>query len=163
MCGGSKEGQVTAVEAVDADGNSTGGKSKAPPMTPKDKEQMEKYDKEFEGKKDSFKNGPISKRSCTDCICCLLFVAAIVGFCGASAYGWQNGNPKLLLLGWDSDGRGCGYSEGVEDYPYLYWPEPPTFDPLKVAEELSFGAVFDMLKYGTCVKECPTAKVEEPV
>ena len=88
MCGGKKEGQVTAVEAVDADGNAAGGKSKAPPMTPKDKEQMEKYDKEFAEKKDSFKNGPISKRSCTDCICCLLFLAAIVGFCGASAYGW---------------------------------------------------------------------------
>merc|ERR1712038_1613846 len=113
MCGGgSKEGKVTAVEAVDANGHSKEKeKNKAPPMTPKDKEQMEKYDKEFAEKKDSFKNGPISKRSCTDCICCLLFVAAIVGFCGASAYGWQNGNPKLLLLGWDSDGRGCGYSE----------------------------------------------------
>ena len=125
---------------------------------------MEKFDKEFEGKKDSFKNGPISKRSCTDCICCLLFIAAIVGFCGASAYGYQKGDPKLLLLGWDFDGNGCGYSEKTKDYPYLYWPEPPSFDLEKVVEELSIlGPFTDMLSHGTCVKECPTAVKSEPV
>ena len=42
MCGGSKEGQVTAVEAVDADGSSK-KKDKAPPMTPKDKEQVSSF------------------------------------------------------------------------------------------------------------------------
>ena len=89
---------------------------------------MENFDKEFADKKDSFKNGPISNRSCTDIICCLVFIAAIVGFGGASAYGYQKGNPKLLILGWDSDGQGCGYTEAVKDYPYLYFPEPPAFD-----------------------------------
>ena len=88
MCGGKKKGQVTSLETVDRDDYDDGGKNNAPPMTPKDREQMEEYDKEFAEKKDSFKNGPISKRSCTDCICCLLFLAAIVGFCGASYYGW---------------------------------------------------------------------------
>ena len=58
----------------------------------------------------------------------------------------EKGDPKLLLLGWDSDRRGCGYSEGVKDYPYLYWPEPPSFDPLKIAEDLSLGPFFDTLK-----------------
>ena len=94
---------------------------------------MEKYDKEFADKKDSFKNGPISKRSISDCCCCLIFIAAIVGFCGASAYGWQKGNPKLLILGWDSDKQGCGYTEAVKDYPYLYWPEMPNPGVIKKA------------------------------
>ena len=40
MCGGGSE----KVDNVDADGNSAGGKSKAPPMTPKDKEQMAEYE-----------------------------------------------------------------------------------------------------------------------
>mgnify|MGYP000067639869 CR=1 FL=1 len=49
MCGGSKESQVTSVEAVDADGNGTGdGKKGPPPMTPKDKLMMEDYDKKFD-------------------------------------------------------------------------------------------------------------------
>ena len=34
---------------------------------------MEKYNKELEASKDNFKNGPIGKRSVTDCLCCLIF------------------------------------------------------------------------------------------
>jgi len=49
---------------------------------------VDQFSKELETKKDSYKNGPISKRSCTDCICCLVFIAAIIAFVGASAYGW---------------------------------------------------------------------------
>ena len=116
---------------------------------------MEQFDKEFAEKKDSFKNGPISKRSITDCICCLVFIAAIVGFCGASAYGWEKGNPKLLILGWDADQNGCGYSEATKDYPYLYWPEPPEFDVEAALVNLDTSFLLEMLKYGTCVKECP--------
>ena len=55
---------------------------------------------------------------------------AIVGFCGASAYGWFNGDPKKLLIGWDSDERGCGYTDLVKDYPHLYWSKPPSFKDL---------------------------------
>ena len=124
---------------------------------------MENFDKEFADKKDSFKNGPISKRSCTDIICCCVFIAAIVGFCGASAYGWQKGNPKLLILGWDSDGQGCGYTEAVKDYPYLYFPEPPAFDLKEAFKEMSIGAAMKMLKYGVCVKECPTENKDEAI
>ena len=40
MCGGKKEGQVTAVESVNADGSGKDGDKKTPPMTPKDKEQV---------------------------------------------------------------------------------------------------------------------------
>ena len=47
----------------------------------------------MEKEKDKYKNGPISKRNITDCICCILFIVAIVGFCAASVYGWANGDP----------------------------------------------------------------------
>jgi len=70
-------------------------------------------------------NGPISQRSITDCICCLVFIVAIFGFVGASMYGWVKGDPRKLLIGWDSDGNGCGFSGVTKDYPALYWAEPP--------------------------------------
>lgn len=118
---------------------------------------MEQFDKEFAEKKADFKNGPISKRSLSDCCCCLIFIAAIVGFCAASAYGWQKGDPKLLILGWDSDGNACGYSEATIDYPYLYWPEPPSLDIKDAILSMDTSKALEMLKFGTCVKECPSA------
>lgn len=44
-------------------------------------------------------------RGCTDIICCFLFLAFFVGMCGTAAYGFINGDPKLLLTGWDYDGK----------------------------------------------------------
>ena len=49
---------------------------------------MDKFEKDFGETKDDFKNGPIGKRSLSDCLCCLIFIAAIVGFVAASAYGY---------------------------------------------------------------------------
>ena len=51
----------------------------------------------------------------------------------------------------------------MKDYPYLYWPEPPSFDLRTVIENMDVGAAFDMLEYGTCVKKCPTANKSEPI
>lgn len=45
------------------------------------------------------------KRSCTDCICCLVFIAFLAGLFATSAYGYSNGNPLLLLTTWDADGK----------------------------------------------------------
>lgn len=55
-------------------------------------------------------------RNCTDVICCLLFVIFMGGFVVGSAYGWMNGDPMKLTIGWDSDRNGCGLTEGYEDY-----------------------------------------------
>lgn len=55
---------------------------------------------------DALQNGPVMKRSCTDIICCLLFIAFIIGMGGAAAYGYINGDPTLLLTTWDYDGKG---------------------------------------------------------
>ena len=38
-------------------------------------------------------------------------------------YSFKVGKPNMLLVGWDSDHNGCGYSKETIDYPYLYWPE----------------------------------------
>jgi len=37
-------------------------------------------------------NGPIYKRGCTDLICCLIFLAFLVGMVGTSGYGYLHGD-----------------------------------------------------------------------
>ena len=124
---------------------------------------MEQFNKELEASKDDFKNGPIGKRSCTDMLCCLIFIIAIVAFCGASSYGYDNGDPSKLLLGWDSDGNACGYSSATKDYEYLYWPEPPSADLQAAIVSLDLSVAIEILRIGVCVKECPTENVDEPI
>ena len=97
-------------------------------------------------------------RNCTDCICCFVFIFAIIGFCASSAYGWFNGDPKKLLIGWDTDGRGCGYTASVKDYPNLYWAKPPSGDDiLKAVNSLDVTAALDLLNTGVCVSSCPSS------
>ena len=67
-------------------------------------------------------NGPTDNRSCTDLICCLVFLAFIVGMVGVSGYGLVYGKPELMLTMWDADSKGCGYDETRKEYPYLYFP-----------------------------------------
>jgi len=67
-------------------------------------------------------NGPVPDRGCTDILCCLIFIAFLVGMVGVSGYGLLYGNPQLLATGWDADGNGCGFNETTKDYPLLYYP-----------------------------------------
>ena len=67
-------------------------------------------------------NGPVLNRECTDLICCLVFLAFLVGMVGVSGYGFVYGDPQKFLIMWDADGRGCGNSTEAADYPYLYFP-----------------------------------------
>ena len=62
------------------------------------------------------------------------------------------------MIGWDSDARGCGFSDEVKDYPHLYWSQPPDVDLLLDAiKTLNYEKALDILKTGTCVKDCPGA------
>ena len=61
-------------------------------------------------------------RSCTDPWCCPVFIAFLVGLVIAFGYGLAKGDPALLMTP-VSQGKGCGYSEGYQDYGYLYWPK----------------------------------------
>ena len=85
---------------------------------------------------------------------------------GASAYGFMNGDPILLLTTWDYDGNiliclpvispfsignGCGLNDTTKDFPLLYFPGVEISD------------FYDALKYSTCVKSCPTADETTPV
>ena len=106
-------------------------------------------------------------------LCCLIFLAFIVGMIGTSGYGYLHGDVQLLLTGWDSDGNGCGYDKVTKDYPFLYFP---SIDATKLQEAAErSGTAFDkgedgtsinpseVLKYTACVKSCPSEVLSEPV
>jgi len=59
---------------------------------------------------------------------------------GIAGYGISKGNPNLVGRGYDMDGKMCGFDEGYEDYPLLYFVIPKT----------------DYLTQTVCVKTCPT-------
>ena len=90
---------------------------------------------------DDIAEGPIFQRSCTDILCCPLFVAFCAGMAWAFIYGLANGDPEKLITLYDYDANGCGKTSGVKDFDFIYWP---------------------YLDYATnshqtvCVKFCPT-------
>lgn len=89
---------------------------------------------------------PISKypkkpRSCTDILCCLIFLLATVASIVAAIYGLSKGNTDNILQPFDSSGNACGRGELVE-YQYLYFNEV---------------TMTDWTKKNACVKSCPIA------
>ncbi|RUS76953.1 hypothetical protein EGW08_015273, partial [Elysia chlorotica] len=52
--------------------------------------------------------GPIHNRSCTDVICCFLFVICLLGMGIVSIIGYVHGDPSRLVNPTDSHGDICG-------------------------------------------------------
>jgi len=77
---------------------------------------------------DDLATGPIQNRSITDILFGAFFILFCCGMVAASIYGYYMGDPRLLLIGWDSEQKGCGYSTITQDYPYLYFPQSPSTD-----------------------------------
>ncbi|XP_041368219.1 choline transporter-like protein 2 isoform X3 [Gigantopelta aegis] len=57
---------------------------------------------------DPSKKGPIKNRSCTDVLCCILFLAFVGGLVAVAFFAYTYGDPKLLLYPVDSNGQLCG-------------------------------------------------------
>lgn len=92
-------------------------------------------------------DGPIQKRRCTDCICCLTFVAFLVSFVAVGVVGFMQGDPYLLAFPHDSSGFQCGRKDRVTaDYKYLYYPSP-IYEP----------------DYKICLKHCPEIKQQDDI
>ena len=58
---------------------------------------------------------------------------------------------------WDADERGCGNDTAAIDYPYLYFPMINITEIQGVTKDPK-AKMAELLKFGTCVKECPTAE-----
>ncbi|XP_061741440.1 choline transporter-like protein 2 isoform X3 [Nerophis ophidion] len=101
-----------------------------------------KYDPSFKG--------PTQKRSCTDIVCCILFVLAIVAYIGVGILAWTQGDPRKVIYPTDSQGQFCGQAgTPLEKKRLLFY-----FNILKCASPV----VLLELQCPTtqmCVEKCP--------
>jgi hypothetical protein len=88
----------------------------------------------------ALENGPLTKRGCTDCLCCIIFIIAWFGFVYIIAWGFAKGDPWNLAQPFDVDGNACGSisNSNTKDYPLALFYSPSS----------SLGATI-------CVKSCP--------
>ncbi|XP_025905692.1 choline transporter-like protein 2 isoform X1 [Nothoprocta perdicaria] len=101
-----------------------------------------KYDPTFKG--------PIYDRGCTDIVCCVLLVVAIVGYVAVGIVAWTHGDPRKVIYPTDSRGQFCG-QQGTPNAnkPFLFY-----FDIVKCASPLVL-LEFQCPTTQICVNRCP--------
>ncbi|KAG5847635.1 hypothetical protein ANANG_G00128250 [Anguilla anguilla] len=52
--------------------------------------------------------GPTHNRSCTDVLCCVLFIVVILGYIALGTVAWIHGDPRKVVYPTDSNGQFCG-------------------------------------------------------
>uniref|UniRef100_I0FTM5 Choline transporter-like protein n=1 Tax=Macaca mulatta TaxID=9544 RepID=I0FTM5_MACMU len=102
----------------------------------------QKYDPTFKG--------PIYNRGCTDVICCVFLLLAIVGYVAVGIIAWTHGDPRKVIYPTDSRGEFCG-QKGTknENKPYLFY-----FNIVKCASPLVL-LEFQCPTPQICVEKCP--------
>ncbi|KAH9507587.1 hypothetical protein Btru_051523 [Bulinus truncatus] len=104
--------------------------------------EAKKFDPNFKG--------PLENRSCSDVICCVIFLIFVVGMIACSLVGYVRGDPVKLIYPTDTYGNICG-GNYMKDKKYLFF-----FDILKCADiglaVVSLGCPTPRI----CVKSCPT-------
>ncbi|XP_075834889.1 choline transporter-like protein 4 [Microtus pennsylvanicus] len=112
-----------------------------------------KYDPSF--------RGPIKNRSCTDIICCVLFLLFILGYIAVGLVAWVYGDPRQVLYPRNSTGAYCGVGEN-KDKPYVFY-----FNILRCAGSANVISVAQNgLQCPTpqvCVSSCPENQWVVPV
>ena len=89
-----------------------------------------------------------SERKPTNCAFLFLFLAFLIAMVVCSVIGFVKGDPHTLIAGVDSEGRICGQSDGVTEFPNLYYF-------LLADSRLAAGAA--------CVQSCPTTDATGPL
>ena len=103
------------------------------------KDQLDVDNNQGFGQPDPPTKGPTLNRSCTDCICCIIYVVFLGAFIGVFGYALAKGDPTRLATIFDYDKAQCGHAEfNTQDYPVGY-----LYQPLKG------------LTRAVCVKKCP--------
>ncbi|TDH05305.1 hypothetical protein EPR50_G00141910 [Perca flavescens] len=99
-------------------------------------------------------NGPIKKRGCTDILCCILFMAVILGYIVVGILAWLFGDPRHVLYPRNSTGWFCGIGPNKGQPNLLY------FDILKCSTSINVMATalngFQCPTTQVCVDSCPT-------
>ncbi|XP_073443657.1 choline transporter-like protein 2 isoform X2 [Dendrobates tinctorius] len=101
-----------------------------------------KYDPSFKG--------PIHNRGCTDILCCILIVLAIIAYVAVGIVAWTYGDPRKVIYPTDSKGQFCGQAgTPYEKKPYLFY-----FNIMKCASPLVL-LEFQCPTPQICVEKCP--------
>ncbi|XP_026180240.1 choline transporter-like protein 2 isoform X1 [Mastacembelus armatus] len=114
-------------------------------------EEGEYYGKHGEPRKfdPSFK-GPIHNRGCTDIVCCILFVLAILAYFAVGILAWSQGDPRKVIYPTDSRGQFCGQAgTPQEKKPLLFY-----FNIMKCASPMVL-LEFQCPTTQICVEKCP--------
>ncbi|KAA0713376.1 Choline transporter-like protein 2 [Triplophysa tibetana] len=117
-------------------------------MEPEEKNQESKYGdpRKFDP---TFK-GPIYNRGCTDILCCILFILALLGYFAVGILGWSQGDPRKVIYPTDSRGQFCGQAgTPLEKKPLLFY-----FNIMKCASPLVL-LDFQCPTTQICVESCP--------
>ncbi|XP_033837766.1 choline transporter-like protein 5-A [Periophthalmus magnuspinnatus] len=95
--------------------------------------------------------GPVRSRSCTDLLCCVLFVLVLLSYSLLGLVAWLHGDPRKVIHPTDSRGQFCGQpGTPNEDKLFLFY-----FNLLKCANP----AILINLQCPTtqmCVSRCPS-------
>ncbi|XP_018554173.1 choline transporter-like protein 2 isoform X2 [Lates calcarifer] len=101
-----------------------------------------KYDPAFKG--------PIQNRSCTDIVCCILFIIAILGYIAVGILAWSQGDPRKVIYPTDSRGQFCGQAgTPLENKRLLFY-----FNIMKCASPMVL-LEFQCPTTQMCVEKCP--------
>ncbi|XP_055008394.1 choline transporter-like protein 2 isoform X2 [Boleophthalmus pectinirostris] len=101
-----------------------------------------KYDPTFKG--------PIQNRGCTDIVCCILFILAILAYFAVGILAWSQGDPRKVIYPTDSRGQFCGHAgTPLEKKPYLFY-----FNIMKCASPMVL-LEFQCPTTQMCVDKCP--------
>ncbi|XP_070782898.1 choline transporter-like protein 2 isoform X1 [Enoplosus armatus] len=94
--------------------------------------------------------GPIYNRGCTDILCCILFILALLGYFAVGILAWSQGDPRKVIYPTDSRGQFCGQAgTPLEKKPLLLY-----FNILKCASPLVL-LEFQCPTTQLCVESCP--------
>uniref|UniRef100_A0A8D3C3Y0 Choline transporter-like protein n=1 Tax=Scophthalmus maximus TaxID=52904 RepID=A0A8D3C3Y0_SCOMX len=92
---------------------------------------------------------------CTDIICCILFMAVILGYVAVGILAWLYGDPRHVLYPRNSTGWFCGIGPN-KGRPSLFY-----FDILKCATSVNVMATalngFQCPTTQVCVEKCPSS------
>jgi hypothetical protein len=113
--------------------------------------RQEDIDKANEAKEEFMKGCPEGgiawERSCTDTLCCIIFLAFLVAMLGVSGWAIGTGDPYNIIMPFDSVGNKCGQKDtDFEEYKLKHF-----------TSLLSSQGVAPGMYHAVCVKECPEA------
>ncbi|XP_010743276.1 choline transporter-like protein 2 isoform X2 [Larimichthys crocea] len=114
-------------------------------------EDGEFYGKHGEPRKyDPTFKGPIQNRGCTDIVCCILFIIAILAYIAVGILAWSQGDPRKVIYPTDSRGQFCGQAgTPLENKRMLFY-----FNIMKCASPMVL-LEFQCPTTQMCVEKCP--------